>query len=184
MAFRRYHGLYPKRRRRTQNGADIVRVRDLVEDQHDAAGGDVLQFRRGEGIGLGVNALVHGLCPCDCRDVLGTDQRGRDGEPDIIFVQAPYCVLGRKQAVKTALRILKRGFDGVPAVKDCKTFATPRAVPGPCLYGTLATGMPIPEGFAMVPPVRFAGGVVIGMALAHAGVLSRKGRVGNLTLRA
>ena len=36
-----------------QDGADIVRIGDLIEHQHDAGGGQILDAGRGQRIGLG-----------------------------------------------------------------------------------------------------------------------------------
>jgi hypothetical protein len=48
---RRHRRRDAKRRRRAQNGADIVRIGNLVEHQHDAGGGQIGKRRRGQGIG-------------------------------------------------------------------------------------------------------------------------------------
>jgi len=53
-----------------------VGVGDLVEHQHDAAGGDVFEFRRRQRIGLGIKALVHRLRAGDCGDVVGAYSSG------------------------------------------------------------------------------------------------------------
>ncbi len=60
-------------RRGAQNRADIMRIGDLVEHQHDAAVRQILDVGRGQGIGLGEQPLMHRVG----RELRGRSHPGR-----------------------------------------------------------------------------------------------------------
>jgi hypothetical protein len=61
--------------RGADDGADIVRVGDLIEDENDAVR-ELLDVRSVERIGLGEQALVHGVRGKAAGDGVGTHQLG------------------------------------------------------------------------------------------------------------
>ena len=67
-------GLDRKRRGRAQDGADIVRVGDLVEHQHDALLRQRVDVGRGQRIDLGQQPLMHGVGAEPLVDGAGADQ--------------------------------------------------------------------------------------------------------------
>ncbi|MGY4377209.1 hypothetical protein ACVWZ3_004848 [Bradyrhizobium sp. i1.3.6] len=101
-----------------QDGADIVRIGDLVEHQHHAFLVQGLDVGRGQGVGLGQQALVHGVGRQQAVDLLGPDDLGRDAGRDV-FVRKPLCgVLGQRQLADLPLRVGERHGHGVPAIED------------------------------------------------------------------
>ncbi|MGY4489019.1 hypothetical protein ACVWWR_008210 [Bradyrhizobium sp. LM3.2] len=110
--------LHGEGRSRAQDGADIVRIGDLVEHQHDAVLLQILDVGRGQGIGLGEQALVHRVGRQQPVDLLGPDDLGRDRDCDVLVRQTPCGVLGQRQLADLPLGVGERHGDGVPAIED------------------------------------------------------------------
>ena len=72
-----------------QDRSDIVGVGDLVEHQHDAGSRQIGPWRRGQGIGLDKEALMHGVRRKPCRDGIGPHQFGLDGKPKAFLGEPP-----------------------------------------------------------------------------------------------
>src|SRR6185295_6531876 len=83
---------------RAQNGADIVRVGDLIEYQYDAVGFEFGHSGSGEGVGLRQEALMDGVRPKAGVDDLRTDQFWFDRERYTIIGEAARRVLRCQQA--------------------------------------------------------------------------------------
>ena len=105
-------------RGRAQHGADILRVRDLIEHEQDALGAYVVEFDRRQGLGLEHDALMHGVGseqPVELlrQRVLGLDAAGlqRGFEP-------ARGILGGEQPPDGPARIGERRLDGMDAVEQ------------------------------------------------------------------
>ena len=102
---------------RAQNGADIVRVGDLIEYQYDAVGFEFGHSGSGEGVGLRQQALMDGVRPKAGVDDVRTDQFGFDRERGTIIGEGARRVLRCQQAANAARGIFECRLDRVPAVK-------------------------------------------------------------------
>src|SRR4029077_10282762 len=117
-------GFDGKRRGAAQDRPDIVRVGDLVEHQHDAGRRQILDVGRGQGVGLGDQALMHRVRRQPCGQRIGPHQLRLDRLRDAVFGEAAYGIFRRQQAADAARGIGERRSDAVPAVQDDR----PRAV--------------------------------------------------------
>ena len=152
--------LHREGRSRAQDRADIMRVGDLVEHQHGAFRGDVLDVERGEGIGFHQQALMHGIGPEPRVDRVRPHDLRRDRQREAFLGQAMRAVFGREDLADRAARIGERRHDGVPAVEDrdafrdcrdarawawaqsatcrtCRACAPARASPRGCVWGPI-----------------------------------------------
>ena len=89
--------LHREGRRRSHDRADIVRIGDLVEHQHDAFLRQRLDIGRGQGIGLGQQALMHGVGAEPLVDRTRPDDLGRDAGVDVFVGKPLRGVLGQQQ---------------------------------------------------------------------------------------
>ena len=163
--------------------------------QH-ARGRDVFERGRVQGIGLGIKPLLHGLRPHQGFDRIRPHHVELHAVRDVVLGEPPGRVLCREQAVEVALRVLQRGLDAVPAVEHHRAVAiagrtaAPRSgarLAGKSLVAEfLAAEFLAAEPFArerlagegfprIVAPERLALAVV-GIAVAHDGVVSRRRR--------
>ena len=95
-----------------------MRVGDLVEYQHGARGGDILDVERGQGIGLDQQPLMHGVGRKPRRDRLRPHDLGRDGQGEALAGETVRGIFRGENLADGAARIGKRGRNGVPAVED------------------------------------------------------------------
>jgi hypothetical protein len=95
-----------------------VRIGNLVEHQHDAGGGQIGKRRRGQGIGLGEQALMYGVRRQPGSNGVGPHQFRLDWQRDAVIGQAPCGVLRRQYFPNVPRRIGERGRHGVLAIKD------------------------------------------------------------------
>ncbi len=100
-----------------EDRADVVRIGDLVEHQHHAVRRDLLDRRRGQGVGFEIEALMHRVGRQPLGDRAGPHDLRRDGERNVLLGQAAGGVLGREQQALPPRRILQRGLHRVPAVE-------------------------------------------------------------------
>ena len=107
-----------KRRRRAQDRADIVRIGDLVEHQHDAFLGQRIDIGRGQGLGLRQQPLVHGVGAEPLVDRVRADDFGGDAGVDILVRQALGGVFGQEQLSDLPFRVGQGGRNRVPAIKN------------------------------------------------------------------
>jgi len=106
-----------KRCRRAQDRPDIMRIGDLVEHQHDALKRQSIDIRRGQGIGLGQQALMHGIRTEPLVDQARPhDFRGHAGV-DMVVGEPPRGIFGEPQFTNPALRIGQRRCHRVPAIQ-------------------------------------------------------------------
>ena len=110
--------LHGERGRRAQDRADIVRIGDLVEHQHDAVLGQGVDSRHLQRIGLGQHALMHRVRPELAVDLRRPDDLRRDSGVDVLLGQLAGGVLGQPQLANLTPRIGQCGRDSVPAVQD------------------------------------------------------------------
>ena len=118
MPLRQHDARRPEGSGGAQYGADILRVGDLVEHEQDALGAYIVEFDRGQGLGLEHDALVHGV---------------RSEQPVELFRKRVFCldaaglqcgfepargVLGGEQPSDGPARIGKGCLDGVDAVEQ------------------------------------------------------------------
>ena len=106
-----------ERRRRAQDRADIVRIGDLVEHQHDALGRQRSDIRRGQGIRLGQQALMHGVRAEPLVDQARPDDFRSHAGVDMVVGEAPGGIFGEPQLANPALRIGQRRRHRVPAIQ-------------------------------------------------------------------
>ncbi len=116
-------GLDAERCCRAQDRADIVRIGDLVEHQHDAVLRQFVEMQAGQGIGLHKQSLMHGVRPEAAIDVARIHQFRRNAGVDLLVREPPGHVFGDEQLADAALGIGQRHGDGVPAIKNDRTFA-------------------------------------------------------------
>ncbi len=105
-----------ERRGRAEDGADIVRIGDLVEHQHHALRRQVLDRGRGQRIGFEIEALMHGVGQQPLGDRRRPHDFRLDGGCNAFVGQAPRGVLGGEQLAHAPRRILQRGRHRVPAI--------------------------------------------------------------------
>ena len=108
-----------KGRGRAEDGADIMRVGDLVEHQHNALRRQIVDGRGGQRIGFEIEALVHGVG----QQPLGNRRRPHQlGLDRAAFVgEAPRRIFGGEQLAHVAGGIIQRGGDRVPAIHHHRT---------------------------------------------------------------
>ena len=142
---RRDHRRHREARRRAQDRADIVRVGDLVEHEHDPGGFELVELGRGQGVGFRQQSVVHGVRPEPVRDRVRSYQFGLDPGRQAVFGQAACGVLGGEQPPDPPRRIFQRCLHRVPAVQY------DRAVAGPRLGAArraISLGLAFPAGLA------------------------------------
>ena len=82
VAVRHDHGIDAKGRRGAQDRADIVRVGDLIEHEHDAASRyDIGEIERRQRQGFEHHPLMHGARAKTAREVLGRHDMGTKASP-------------------------------------------------------------------------------------------------------
>jgi hypothetical protein len=177
---------------RAQDGADIVRIGDLVEHQHDAVLGQAVQIRRFQRLDLGQEALMHGIGPQTAVDLVRPHQNRRHAGVDFLLGEAPGGVFGQNQLEDFPLWIGQRHGDGMPSIEDGRAVAAAGfpAAPGraPSVIPALIAGF-IP-GFiaalatlAVASLVRAALKSLFSVSLAHGWLVSRMPNNGNLECR-
>ncbi|CDX11302.1 hypothetical protein MPLB_1090003 [Mesorhizobium sp. ORS 3324] len=108
--------------RRAQDGSDIVRVRHLVEHQHQPRIPNRVQTLRLERLGLDQHALMHGIRPCDPVDVLRLDQLGLEGQGCQVGDRKPLGGVACHQHLSDlAPRVVERRTHRMQAVKPHQT---------------------------------------------------------------
>ena len=161
-----------ERRRRAQDRADIVRIGDLVEHQHDAFLRQRIDIRRGQGIGLGQQALMHGVRTEPLVDQARPHDFRRHAGVDIVVGEPPGGIFGQPQLANLALRIGQRRRHRVPAIQDDRPVGAGVAV---------APGRPA-AGFAALVRAFAAAALKwrLSIAIAHGRLVSRVPDNGNL----
>ena len=132
MPLRQHDARRPEGSGGAQYGADILRVGDLVEHEQDALGAYIVEFDRGQGLGLEHDALVHGVRseqPVELlrQCVFYIDAAGlqRGFEP-------ARGVFGGEQPPDGPARVAKRRLDGMDAIEqDAIGLGRPPRISGP-----------------------------------------------------
>ena len=102
---------------RAEDGADIVRIGDLVEHQHDAFCRHGLDRRRGQGVGFQIEALMHGIGQQPFGD------RGRPHQFRLDRVMPSSASRRAAFSVASSLRTWRAGFRSA-AVTVCQPYIT------------------------------------------------------------
>jgi hypothetical protein len=132
-------------RRRAEDGADVMRVGHLVEnDEGPAVGGlrQILPVWLGEGLGFESGALMDSVGAEQLVEVAGADPLNGGGDITNGFLDAALSVFGQEQPMNAALRVPKGSFDRM------KSEQPDRAIP---ILGVVAA-LEAP-GFAVGPGI-------------------------------
>ena len=117
MTLRGDDGVYAERGRRPQDRADIVRVCNLVEHEHERRLGQIIEVQRLQRLAEEKHPLMHGVRLELAADVVRAHddrlerQRAR-------LREAERAILGREQPGEGPARIGQSGPHGVEAVDD------------------------------------------------------------------
>ena len=120
-----------------------MRIGDLVEHQHHAFRRERFDIQRGQGIGLGEQALMHGVRAELLVDLARPHYFGCYAGIDIFLGKTPLGILGEEKPADPALRIGQRHRHRVPAIENgwsvrlCLAVAPGRAAAGSALVERL-----------------------------------------------
>ena len=106
-----------------QDRADIVRIGDLVEHQHDAVWLELPRCPARQRVGLGQQAVMHRVGGEPPRDIVRPNDLMLRGQGDAALDQTARGVFRGQQPAHAARGIFQRSFDAVPAIENDKTVA-------------------------------------------------------------
>jgi hypothetical protein len=124
---------YGKRRRRAENGADIVRIRNLIEHEHDRIWIELVDIERRQGVGFSEQTLVDGFRTQARYDCFGTHQFQVGRDLNSVLAETSRCVLRGEQAVQFAGWVLDSGLHAMPTIKNHRSVAVARRRAMPAL---------------------------------------------------
>ena len=118
MAGGRHDGVHGEGGGRAHDGADIVRIGDLVERQDERARRQRLERRRGQRIGFEIEPLMHGVRLDETADVAGPHELRPEAQIRHGLFEPPRRVLGGEQPPQRTPRVAQRLHHRMPAVED------------------------------------------------------------------